>query len=171
MSTQTTYLLDANIFLTPFQYYYPFDIAKPFWLFLEDSMESGTLVIAKKVYDEVTKVPDELSEWMKRLSINCVDHRPIDVLNNYRAVLNHIQTDTKCYTIKALTVWSDIKVADPWLLAIAMTYGYTIVTLEIPNNSLGSTPSNKVKIPDVCEYFHVPCINLFEMLRRLNFTF
>lgn len=171
MSNQTIYLLDANIFITPFQYYYPFDIAKPYWIFLEESMISGTIVVARKVYDEVMKGTDDLRKWMKGLSINCLDHRPKNVLNNYKLVLNHIQTETTCYTNKALTEWSQNNTADPWLVAIAMTYGYTMVTLEIPNKMLGTNPCNRAKIPDVCAHFNVPCINLFEMLRKLKFTF
>lgn len=171
MSNQTTYLLDTNTFIRPYQDYYPFDIAKPFWIFLEDSMLSGTLVVARKVYDEVLKGTDDLSKWMKGLSIDCIDHRPIDVLNNYKLVLNHIQTETTCYTGKALAEWADNKIADAWLVAIAITYSYTMVTLEIPNKTLGTNPSNNVKIPDVCANFKVPCINLFEMLRNLKFSF
>jgi len=171
MSNQTIYLLDTNIFITPYHYYYPFDIAKPFWNFLEESLISGTLVVAKKVYDEVLKGTDDLHNWMKSLSIDCIDHRPDGVLHSYRLVLNHIQTETTCYTGKALHEWADNNRADAWLVAIAITYGYTIVTLEIPNETLGTNPCNKAKIPDVCANFKVPCINLFEMLRNLKFTF
>lgn len=53
-------------------------------------------------------------------------------------------------------------VADPFLVAKAMKYGYTVVTYEISANG-----GRKIKIPDVCKEFGVKCININDALREL----
>ncbi|MDL2287634.1 DUF4411 family protein [Eubacteriales bacterium OttesenSCG-928-G02] len=171
MSNQTIYLVDANSFITPYKEYYQFDMAKSFWNFLEELIAKEVIVVARKVYDEVLKGTDDLSEWMKQFSLCCIDHRLPEVLENYKKVLGHIQEQTTYYTPKALAEWSDNSKADAWLVAIAMANGYTVITFERPNRSLGTSPSGHPKIPDICAKFGVPCINLFEMMKRLNFKF
>jgi hypothetical protein len=54
--------------------------------------------------------------------------------------------------------------ADPWIIAHAIADGGTVVSQETdkrPN-------ANRVRIPDVCQHFGVPCIKVWDMLRNLN---
>lgn len=50
--------------------------------------------------------------------------------------------------------------ADYYLVAYALTHGSRVVTHETPGGR------KKVKIPDVCKAFHIPCLDTFTMLRR-----
>ena len=54
--------------------------------------------------------------------------------------------------------------ADPWVIAHAAAHGGVVVTLEtrVPNNS------QKAKIPNVADRFHVRSINTYQMLRELG---
>ncbi|HEV7447341.1 MAG TPA: DUF4411 family protein, partial [Steroidobacteraceae bacterium] len=53
-----------------------------------------------------------------------------------------------------------LQVADYYLVAHALAIGYTVVTHEVPANSI-----KKVKIPNVCIGVGITCMTPFEMLR------
>lgn len=170
------FLVDTNTFITPYKTFYPFDFAPSFWDFLRDNIESGKITVLQKVFDEVIKGNDSLSEWLKDLSFTKIDHRTPDVLNAYGEVLHHIQcgvspSGLKLYNEKALREWADNSRADAWLVAAAMAKGYTLVSFEILNSGLGTNVCSHPKIPDVADQFNVKCSNLYHMMRALGFLF
>ena len=165
------YLMDSNTFITPFKTYYPFDFALSFWKFLSRNILNGNIMILKKVYDEVSKGTDELSNWIGTLGLTTVDHRESTIIRKYQEVLEHIQISTTLYNNKALAEWADNYRADAWLVAAAMANNYKIVTFERPNTSLGTSVTSHPKIPDVATNFGVACVNLYEMMRDLEFKF
>ncbi len=58
--------------------------------------------------------------------------------------------------------------ADPLLIACALAYKHTVVTLE----SYVAVPTFKgVKIPNVCEHFGVRCVPPHQMLKELGASF
>jgi hypothetical protein len=57
--------------------------------------------------------------------------------------------------------------ADPWLIAHAIHTKGIVVTHE----SNRHPNAKKVRIPDVCAAFGVPCIDTYEMLDRLGADF
>ena len=57
--------------------------------------------------------------------------------------------------------------ADYYLIVYARTWRHTIVTSE--KRSPGKT--TKIKIPDVCDNFGIPCLTPFEMLRQAGVRF
>ena len=71
------------------------------------------------------------------------------------------------YTPRAIQEFLETDLADPWLIAMAMSNGFTIVTYE------KSEPArkNRIKIPEVCNQFNVRYINTIEMMRELNENF
>lgn len=165
------YLLDTNTFITPYKRYYPFDLAPNFWVHLKGKIEDGNIVILDKVYEELVKGDDELKDWVVDLSIhNKVVHKEPIIIAKYGEILTYIQ-NSGLYKPRALAEWSDIQVADPWLIAAACAHQYTIVTFETPNGNLSkSAPSAHPKIPDVARTFGVECKNLFEIMRELSIS-
>jgi hypothetical protein len=122
--SQEVFLVDANTFITPYKTYYPFDFAPSFWEFLKGHIEGGDIAVMSKVYDEVIRGTDSLSDWMQGLSFTQVDHRTADVLAVYGQVMSHIQngvsaTGTNLYNDRALQEWADNNCADAWLVAVA----------------------------------------------------
>lgn len=164
------FLIDSNSFMEPSNNYYSFDLVPKFWDELEKHMQAGSILILDKVYDEVTNGNDELQEWMSNLNdVDIISHKNPLILSNYSKVLMYLQNN-KCYRPSALTEWSNPNVADPWLIATAMSYGYKIVSFEKPNNGLNiGNPSKKAKIPNVAEHFGVEVFSLYQMMRYLNF--
>lgn len=164
------FLIDANVFVTPYRQYYPFDLAPSFWEKLEELIKDGTVVVLDMVKAEVLQGTDDLSNWMGSLEIgDYLDRRQPEIIAKYTEVLTHLQTNP-CYHEAALHEWAKATVADPWLIAAAAVKGYTIITLEKTNTSLSpNAPSKKPKIPDVASALGVDVHDLFFLMRKLNF--
>ncbi len=162
------FTVDANTFITPYKTYYPFDFAPTFWDFLKTNIENGNIALLNKVFAEVQKGNDALSNWIQSLDATAIDHRQPLILANYSAVLTHIQTSSSTYNEKALAEWSD---NNRGIVAAAMTLGHTVVTFEQPNRALGTSVTSHPKIPDVCSHFDVKCVSLYSMMRALGFSF
>lgn len=159
------FLLDANSLITPYENFYPFDLAPGFWRQLFPLLSTERVAILDSVKDEILKGDDELTIWIKSIpNLNICSKKNEDVLQNYAKILSYIQTSEK-YTERALREWSKVTVADPWLIAAASTYGYTIITFE---KSLGSisNATNRPKIPDIAKQFDVKCENLYYLMRN-----
>jgi len=106
--------------------------------------------------------------WLSNLEIGrYIDHKQQEIVLTYAKVLQSIQNDP-CYSEKALRTWADESNADPWLIAAAAVYDFTIVTFEkyVLNNA--GNPSGSAKIPNIAEKFHVRTTDLFHMIRELG---
>lgn len=171
MVDKELFLIDSNILITPQAQYYPFDLAPNFWAQMAEKIKDGSIVILDMVQDEilVSKEKDALAKWFDNLEIgNFVDHKQPAILNKYSEVLQSIQ-DNPCYKEKALRVWSQEKVADPWLIATASVFSFTIISIEKRANKLSQhDPSGNPKIPNVASDFNVPVEDLFYMMRKLQ---
>lgn len=166
------YLIDTNCLITPKNTYYPFDFAEGFWKQLARTISENRVAVLGAVYKEIVNVvkSDNLAEWLKSqpdLKILEVSNVP-EVLTCYGNILRYIQNSPR-YNQKALNSWANEKVADAWLIAAAMHYGYTVVTLETPSKQSPNSISGKAYIPDVAAHFGVECITLFDFMRRMNF--
>ncbi|GAB7140763.1 DUF4411 family protein [Deferribacterales bacterium RsTz2092] len=161
-----TFIIDTNSLITPYRNYYAFDIVPTFWSSMEQAIVSGRVIILDKVFDELVKNDDGLSKWIKSKHITPLKSNDINIIGNYTDVINYI-SEAKCYNVDALRRWSEVTVADPWLIASARTHGYSVVTLETSANLTQLT--SKVKIPDVCRHFNIKCYNLYNMMRELSF--
>lgn len=168
------YLLDANGFITPYNTYYQFEFAPTYWETLQNHIENGNIAILDMVFNEITDTSSyvyPLSDWAKAITISKrIDHRTNAVVLNYMQVLEHIKS-SPYYKPSALTEWSRDTVADPWLIATAMSDSkYTIVTLETPNGYRSKiNPCKKAKIPEIASDMGVKCIHLFDMMKDLKF--
>ena len=176
MSNKKIFLLDTNIFITPFKTYYQFDFAPTFWDFLKTNIENGNIAVLSKVYDEILKGKDRLSNWITTVKFTKINHSDNDIVYEYSQVLSHIQngkskTGGKLYNDNALYGWSNNNIADAWLVATAKARNYVLTTLEKPNGSLGNSISGRPKIPDVASALNVESCDLYEMIRILGFIF
>lgn len=52
--------------------------------------------------------------------------------------------------------------ADPFVIALAKAEGCAVVTEERHSKQPGNNP----KIPDVCDHFGIPCIDLLDLIRE-----
>ncbi|MGN7051110.1 DUF4411 family protein, partial [Neisseria sp. P0004.S002] len=66
--------------------------------------------------------------------------------------------------------WTHERIADGWLIAIAIKDGLTIVTDERANPSLNvKNPSSAVKIPDIARYFGIKFITMNDFFKEIRF--
>ena len=164
------YLIDANSLIRPARAYYPFDFAPSFWQQLRPKISLDKIAVLDKVRDELLKGTDELSTWISDLPNECIlSTQDMQILQKYRDVLSFIQQSDK-YSEAALRRWSQLDIADPWLIAAAKVYGYTLLSFEqsagtIPEGSRSKNP----KLPDVARHFQIPYTSLFDMMRQEHF--
>ena len=157
--------LDSNIFIDSKSRFYTFDIAPGFWRILEDKAAKNILKIPSTVYQEITghfDHQDELCRWLiQRESIFSV---PPDAPAQaaYSQVVGHVST---AYDYRHATEFYGK--ADGWLVAYAVSHGGSVVTFEARDNSV-NWAKKKVKIPNVCDAFHISCLERDGMMRQLG---
>ena len=152
------YVLDTNVFIDAANAYYAFDLAPGYWDFLVQLFDSCHAVSIKSVYDELGEAGDgdPLKDWARANKQHFVapDSR---VVACYQRVIAWAKNN---YDSPAVVEFQ--RVADSWIVAHALAYGWVVVTHE------KSAPASKrrIKIPDACSEFGVECLNPFKMLER-----
>lgn len=163
------FLIDSNSFMAPYRQYYAFDLIPTYWGKLAEKAKTGRLVLLDMVKAEIDKGGDELAEWVERQTgFEICNHITPEIVTKYQEVLQYVQ-NCGLYKEQALVAWTPMHIADPWLIATAAVYGYTIITAEVPSGGLSYKNQNKyAKIPDVASAFGVKTSNLYYMMRQLG---
>lgn len=153
------YWLDSNVLIEAHRRYYSFDIAPGFWASIEAHAKAGALRSPQNVLDEIAESKDALTTWAKGLGSDLFVQAAKD---EQQAVGNISQYVLGAYPQPEAN--SFLARADPWVIAHALINQGTVVTQEVRV----AANSQKVKIPNVCDQFKVPCISTYDLLRRLN---
>lgn len=153
------YCLDANVLIQAWQKYYSPKLCPSYWEVLNKLGAQARLFIPAEVEKEIKKGEDDLFDWLKSSKIIV---RPItgQVAQNWSAIL---AKDPKHQFLVDNTRGRSL--ADPWVIAHAMTENAIVVTKEEKQTAANS---DKVKIPNVCEAMGVRWINDFEMIEELG---
>jgi hypothetical protein len=152
------YLIDSDVFIDSKNRHYGFDIAPGFWDWLQRSHEQGRLFTVRRCYDEVVDTGDELSDWMKgrpagfALQPTTEDQPALQRVSQWAMGLNR----------RPGVAANWLSVGDYFLVAQALTRGFTVVTNEQPRPDA----IKSIKIPDACDAMGVPWMGPFEMLRQ-----
>lgn len=151
------YLLDADVLIQSANTYYPLHIFPGFWSWLDSGIKEGWICSVYEVYSEI-KYPDELKEWADSRAGNLfIDESDINIQNVYKDIAVWVNSNYEPEQARAF-----LDVADPWLIATAVVKEASVVTQEAKK----SPGAKKVKIPNVCEMFNVPCIDIFTLIRE-----
>jgi hypothetical protein len=166
--------MDSNSFIAPHRQYYNISIVPTFWEKLNEFIKKGCIILIRQVYDEICvhdkeEDKDQLQKWIED-KFNCTffdTFANLNIINNYRKIMNYIHANNKKYSQKALNVWANNKTADGWVIATAMinTNQYTVVSFESNRDNF-----NNPKIKNLANVFGVNCITLFEMMKKLGFV-
>jgi hypothetical protein len=151
------YLLDANIFIQAKNLHYGFDFCPAFWDWLIEQNTKGRVHSIEKVGDELEAGTDDLSVWAKARGDGFFLKPDAEMLKT----LGSVSVWVKSQNYQPMALNTFFQVADYYLVAYALAHGCTMVTHEIPSNSVA-----KVKIPNVCIGMKVKCMTPYEMLRR-----
>lgn len=164
------YLLDSNIYINFYDRYYRKDFFPTFWSNFAGILNSS-VVIPKIVVSENYQ-DDWFRDWLtNNYTKSIIDHKSYVV--EWSAIIQHIQSSPyyKDAALMSQKGWANPDIADPWLIAIAKSMNYTIVTDEVKNVNLNSTnPSKNAKIPDVCDQLGVKCISMNDFFEEIGLS-
>ena len=154
------YVFDNNS-LSKLKHYFP-NVFKSVWAGLDGLVASGDLLSTREVWNESQLgVPNpHVQAWLKaNKHIFQIPQAPelkmvaqILAIPHFRAIIGTKQQ------------LNGTPVADPFVIALAKTRNGTVVTEE-------ELKPNAAKIPNVCQHFGVPCMNLEQFMQVQGWSF
>lgn len=162
MSGDRGYLLDADVLITAKRRYYAFSICPGFWSSLLHRHAQGSVFSIDRVKQELMGHNDDLSQWVRQ-------HVPAgffvsdddEAIKCYHEIIRWAESHSQ-YVDEAKRQFANS--ADGWLVAHAKVSGKIVVT----NEQSSPKAIRKIKLPDVCDVFSVPCSDTFGMLHALG---
>lgn len=148
------YSIDTSAFIHLSQLY-PKDVFPSLWGKFETLIgRDGRVRAPEQVYEELSVGSDALARWAdSKRSTLFVPEDP-DLLRTVTEILREFP--------RLADPDSSIPEADPFVIALAEKYKWTVVTME-----RGSKPNEtKQRIPDACIKRGVACCDLLAMFRR-----
>lgn len=163
------YVFDTSS-LRSLQHFYP-RVFKSIWNGLDALVEQQTLISTREVFNELERqaVTAEVLQWAKE--------RKHIFATPTNAELQFVAEIFKIEHFQALIGTQQrlkgTPVADPFVIACARIKQGTVVTEEgwrrdAPPLTL---KLNAAKIPNVCDYFKIPCIDLEEFMHQQGWMF
>ncbi len=152
------YVFDAGPFIDIFNHYYPEQFPS-FWERFNEYIGNGTIVSVRSVKRELEERGDDLSDFVKQHDIFTM---PTNEETSFIATIfqeRHFE-----YLISKRARLMGKEVADPYVIAKAKILGASVVTQE-------KFKETAAKIPNVCQHFEIPCINLETFMRNENWFF
>jgi len=145
------YLLDANTYIQAKNQYYGMDICPAYWDWLDQQFQQRLVASVKMIGRELRD--------LRTLSPTTTKKPKLFFSSIIQAVMqgDYNQGNRDSFLAKA----------DPWIIAKARVIGAAVVTHE----SVLAPNTRKVKVPNICHQFDVPCVNTFQFLRELNARF
>jgi hypothetical protein len=162
MNNKRLYCLDANVLIQAWREYYSPTFCPDYWRLLSEMGLSGIIFLPQMVAEEITRTDDDLSDWLKKsqIPIKKIDGTVTECLRRmYSANPMHK------YLVDNIKQRS---LADPWVIAHAMSVEACVVTRENKETAINTT---RIKIPNVCENMKVRCINDFQLIAEMNIRF
>ena len=154
------YVFDSGSLIDLFRHYYP-ERFPTLWEKFDALVSGGKLLSVKEVFNEIGLSEDSLANWAKQnknilfLESTTEEFKFVSEIFQVR----HFQT-----MIRKQERLKGKPVADPFVIARAKISGACVVTQE-------KKTDNAAKIPNVCDYFGIPCINLEGFMEKENWIF
>jgi len=152
-----SYCFDTSSFVNPWAKWYPPNTFPTIWQRLDQLIQSNKIISSDEVFRETEKQADDLHEWLKQRQQIFI---PLD--EDIQIATIEIQQQFP----KLVDYNKQRSQADPFVIATAIVYRKTLVTEEIPSQSV-----NKPKIPNVCQHFGLEYINFLELMKREQWRF
>ena len=157
------FLLDANVLITANRQYYPIDRVPEFWDWVQHMAKTGKIKIAQEIYEEIEDDEHGLGEWATG-----DDVKAVLLLDEIVDPAKVQQVIAKGYAADLTDVEIEKLGRDPFLIAYAL--------VDIANRTVVTAEQSKPKqqranrhVPDVCKTLAVPCCDIFELVRTLDF--
>ena len=154
------YVFDTGAFIV-LKNFYP-DTFPSLWARIEDRISNGTIASVREVFNELHNYNDVdfIQQWAKQHKDAFL--RPNE--SELAAVQQVLAVPHFQSLISRKAILKGTPVADPFVVASAKVRGGTVVTQE-------RHKPNAAKLPNVCEHFKVPCINLEAFMKTHGWAF
>jgi len=153
------YVFDSNTLINIFNHYYP-ERFPSFWDNFNGFISKQTIISVQEVRRELEKKGDKLSDWAK-------NHKELFFPPN----AEESGFITEIFKVRHFRILIQKKqqyiegpAADPFIIAKAKIISGCVVTQE-------KKTDHAAKIPNVCDHFEIPCINLEGFMEKENWTF
>ena len=153
------YVFDSGTLIDLFRHYYP-ERFPTLWQNFDKLVSNAKVISVSEVGKELEDWEDSLSEWVK-------NHREFfltPTIAEFDFVADIFKIDHFQAMVRKKERLQGKPVADPFVIAKAKISGGWVVTQE-------KLKENASKIPNVCEHFGIPCINLEGFMEKENWTF
>jgi hypothetical protein len=157
MTKEATYCIDSNLIIQGRKYRYPPRRFASLWENMESLIRAGRIRASALVKQELEAADDEIKDWIKQQKGLFV---PLDKMQTDE--VRRIQEDFD----DLVDHRKNKSGADPFVIALARVKGYTVVTLE----TMAAT-NERTRIPNVCAYYGIPCIDLIGLMDLEGWTF
>ncbi len=156
------YFLDANVLIQAWQKYYSPKICPDYWERLNELGSKGIISLPEMVYEEISRTEDDLSDWLKKSDI-----KKVKITESVTSCLKDIYSKNEKHKL-LVDNRKGRSLADPWLIAHAMSENAIVVTKEI---LITQANSKTIRIPNVCSNMGVRWIDDFEFIQELDIQF
>jgi hypothetical protein len=153
------YVFDSNTLIDIFNHYYP-ERFPSFWDNFNGFIAKQTIISVQEVRRELERQEDRLSDWV-------MSHSELFLPPN----ADELDFITEIFKVKHFHILIQKKqqyiegpAADPFIIAKAKVINGCVVTQE-------KHTKNAAKIPNVCDHFGIPCINLEGFMKKENWRF
>lgn len=153
------YVLDSGPLIVLFRHYYPARFPS-LWQKFDALVAEQKIVSVREVFKEIIVHEDRLSRWTKQNRKFFTLPTPEElgfVTDVFR--IPHFQT-----LIKKKERLQGSPVADPFVIAKAKIVGGCVITQE-------KKKKNAAQMPNVCEHFGIPYMDLERFMEMENWTF
>ena len=145
------YSVDTSAFIQSWRRYYPIDVFPSFWDMLDALIRAGDLVAIDEVLIELDKKDDEVLKWVR-----CRDELIVPINDSIQHAVRVVLRERP----RLIDTRRNRSGADPFVIALAMAEGLTVVTDEQRTGS-----ADRPNIPDVCDHLGVQCVGIIDLIR------
>ena len=154
------YVFDSDSLINLFMHYYPRRFPT-LWEQFDALVSVGELISVREVFNEIGSRKDSLGTWAKKQkNILFLE----TTFEEFKFVAEIFQVRHFQAMIRKQERLKGKPVADPFVIARAKILNACVVTQE-------KKTENAAKIPNVCDHFGIPCINLEVFMEKENWTF
>ena len=154
------YVFDSDSLIDLFRHYYP-ERFPTLWEKFDVLVSGEELISVREVFNEIGSSEDSLGIWAKEQKNILFLESTVEEL---RFVAEIFQVQHFQAMIRKQERLKGKPVADPFVIARAKITGACVVTQE-------KSTENAAKIPNVCDHFGIPCINLEGFMKKESWTF
>lgn len=156
------YVFDSDSLINLFRHYYP-ERFPTLWEKFDALVSAEELISVREVFNEIGSSEGSLGTWAKeQKSILFVE----TTVEEFRFVTEIFQVRNFHFQaiVRKQERLKGKPVADPFVVARAKILNSCVVTQE-------KNTENAARIPNVCDHFEIPCIDLEGFMKKENWIF